>query len=286
MQEDLLVQIENKMSTFSKSQKLIANYIINSYEKAAYMTALKLGNAVNVSESTVVRFAIEMGFEGYPELQKSLQSLIKNRLTAVQRINITNDRIGDDGVLKNTLTQDMDRIRRTLEEIDPKAFDRAIEKIFSARRIYILGAMSSSILARFLDYNFQLIFDNVHFVQAINTSGIYQQIIHMNSEDAFIAISFPRYSQSTIKATAYAKKCNANVVAITDSVTSPLAAYANELLIARSDMASFADSLVAPLSLLNAIIVAVSARNKDNIEQTFGKLEKLWEENQVYKKDV
>lgn len=286
MQEDLLVQIENKMSTFSKSQKLIANYIINSYEKAAYMTALKLGNAVNVSESTVVRFAIEMGFEGYPELQKSLQSLIKNRLTAVQRINITNDRIGDDGVLKNTLTQDMDRIRRTLEEIDPKAFDRAIEKICSARRIYILGAMSSGILARFLDYNFQLIFDNVHFVQAINTSGIYQQIIHMNSEDAFIAISFPRYSQSTIKATAYAKKCNANVVAITDSVTSPLAAYANELLIARSDMASFADSLVAPLSLLNAIIVAVSARNKDNIEQTFGKLEKLWEENQVYKKDV
>ena len=176
-------------------------------------------------------------------------------------------------MLKNTLTQDMDRIRRTLEEIDPKAFDRAIEKICSARRIYILGAMSSSILARFLDYNFQLIFDNVHFV-------------HMNSEDAFIAISFPRYSQSTIKATAYAKKCNANVVAITDSVTSPLAAYANELLIARSDMASFADSLVAPLSLLNAIIVAVSARNKDNIEQTFGKLEKLWEENQVYKKDV
>ena len=258
MQEDLLVQIENKMSTFSKSQKLIANYIINSYEKAAYMTALKLGNAVNVSESTVVRIVIEMGFEGYPELQKSLQSLIKNRLTAVQRINITNDRIGDDGVLKNTLTQDMDRIRRTLEEIDPKAFDRAIEKICSARRIYILGAMSSSILARFLDYNFQLIFDNVHFVQAINTSGIYQQIIHMNSE----------------------------VVAITDSVTSPLAAYANELLIARSDMASFADSLVAPLSLLNAIIVAVSARNKDNIEQTFGKLEKLWEENQVYKKDV
>ena len=286
MQEDLLVQIENKMSTFSKSQKLIANYIINSYEKAAYMTALKLGNAVNVSESTVVRFAIEMGFEGYAELQKSLQSLIKNRLTAVQRINITNDRIGDDGVLKNTLTQDMDRIRRTLEEIDPKAFDRAIEKTCSARRIYILGAMSSSILARFLDYNFQLIFDNVHFVQAINTSGIYQQIIHMNSEDAFIAISFPRYSQSTIKATAYAKKCNANVVAITDSVTSPLAVYANELLIARSDMASFADSLVAPLSLLNAIIVAVSARNKDNIEQTFGKLEKLWEENQVYKKDV
>lgn len=286
MQEDLLVQIQNKMSSFSKSQKLIANYILNSYEKAAYMTALKLGNAVNVSESTVVRFAIEMGFEGYPELQKSLQALIKNRLTAVQRINITNDRIGEDGVLKNILTQDIDRIRHTLEEIDKDMFERAIEKISSARRIYILGAMSSSILARFLDYNFQLIFDNVHFVQAISTSGIYQQIIRMNDEDVFIAISFPRYSQSTIKATAYAKSCNANVVAITDSTASPLAPYADELLIARSDMASFADSLVAPLSLLNAMIVALGAKNKDNIEKTFGKLEKLWEENEVYKKDV
>ena len=286
MQEDLLVQIQNKMSSFSKSQKLIANYILNSYEKAAYMTALKLGNAVNVSESTVVRFAIEMGFEGYPELQKSLQALIKNRLTAVQRINITNDRIGEDGVLKNILTQDIDRIRHTLEEIDKDMFDRAIEKISSARRIYILGAMSSSILARFLDYNFQLIFDNVHFVQAISTSGIYQQIIRMTDEDVFIAISFPRYSQSTIKATAYAKSCNANVVAITDSTASPLASYADELLIARSDMASFADSLVAPLSLLNAMIVALGAKNKDNIEKTFGKLEKLWEENEVYKKDV
>ena len=286
MQEDLLVQIQNKMDTFSKSQKLIANYIINSYEKAAYMTALKLGNAVNVSESTVVRFAIEMGFEGYPELQKSLQSLIKNRLTALQRINITNDRIGDDGVLKNILTQDMDRIRRTLEEIDESTFEQAINKIINARRIYILGAMSSSILARFLDYNFQLIFDNVHFVQAISTSGIYQQIIRMTDEDVFISISLPRYSQSTINATAYAKSCGANVVAITDSNASPLAPYADELLIARSDMASFADSLVAPLSLLNAMIVALGAKKKDDIEKTFGKLEKLWDENEVYKKDV
>ena len=286
MQEDLLVQIQNKMDTFSKSQKLIANYIINSYEKAAYMTALKLGNAVNVSESTVVRFAIEMGFEGYPELQKSLQSLIKNRLTALQRINITNDRIGDDGVLKNILTQDMDRIRRTLEEIDESTFEQAINKIINARRIYILGAMSSSILARFLDYNFQLIFDNVHFVQAISTSGIYQQIIRMTDEDVFISISFPRYSQSTINATAYAKSCGANVVAITDSNASPLAPYADELLIARSDMASFADSLVAPLSLLNAMIVALGAKKKDDTENTLGKLEKLWDENEVYKKEV
>lgn len=286
MQEDLLQRIEDGMSGFSKSQKLIADYILNSYEKAAYMTALKLGNAVNVSESTVVRFANELGYEGYPELQKDLQALIKNRLTAVQRINITNDRIGSGSVLKNILSQDIDRIKRTMDEVDTEKFDEAIEKICGARRIYILGVMSANILARFLDYNFQLIFDNIHFVQAINTSGIYQQIINMTSDDVFIALSFPRYSQSTISATAYAKECGANIVAITDSASSPLAQYADQLLIARSDMASFADSLVAPLSLLNAMIVALGAKKKENIEQSFAKLEKLWEEHEVYKKDL
>ena len=286
MQQDILIEIENKMQSFSKSQKLIGNFILESYDKAAFMTALKLGNAVGVSESTVVRFAIEMGFEGYPELQKALQSMMKNRLTAVQRINITNDRIGDGGVLKNILSQDMDRIRHTLEEIDETVFNKAIEKISNAKNIYILGSMSSSILARFLDYNFQLMFDNVHFVQAVGTSGIYQQIFRINEEDVFISISFPRYSQSTAKATAYAKSRNANIVAITDSMTSPLAEYADELLIARSDMASFADSLVAPLSLINAIIVALGAKNKEKIEKNFLMLENLWEEHDVYKKDI
>lgn len=286
MQQDILIEIENKMQSFSKSQKLIGNFILESYDKAAFMTALKLGNAVGVSESTVVRFAIEMGFEGYPELQKALQSMMKNRLTAVQRINITNDRIGDGGVLKNILSQDMDRIRHTLEEIDETVFNKAIEKISNAKNIYILGSMSSSILARFLDYNFQLMFDNVHFVQAVGTSGIYQQIFRINEEDVFISISFPRYSQSTAKATAYAKSRGANIVAITDSMTSPLAEYADELLIARSDMASFADSLVAPLSLINAIIVALGAKNKERIEKNFLMLENLWEEHDVYKKDI
>lgn len=286
MQQDILIEIENKMQSFSKSQKLIGNFILESYDKAAFMTALKLGNAVGVSESTVVRFAIEMGFEGYPELQKALQSMMKNRLTAVQRINITNDRIGDGGVLKNILSQDMDRIRHTLEEIDETVFNNAIEKISNAKNIYILGSMSSSILARFLDYNFQLMFDNVHFVQAVGTSGIYQQIFRINEEDVFISISFPRYSQSTAKATAYAKSRGANIVAITDSMTSPLAEYADELLIARSDMASFADSLVAPLSLINAIIVALGAKNKEKIEKNFLMLENLWEEHDVYKKDI
>lgn len=286
MQDDLLVQIQKRMNTFSKSQKLIGQYILDHYEKAAYVTALKLGNAVNVSESTVVRFAIEMGFEGYPELQRCLQSLIKNRLTSMQRIAITKDRIGEDKVLKNIFTQDIDRIKRTMEEVDEDLFNKAVDAIVNSRRIYILGAMSSSILARFLDYYFQLIFDNVHFVQAINTSGIYQQIIRMTEEDVFIAISFPRYSSSTVKATQYAHSVGANVISITDSKTSPLVQYTDELLLARSDMASFADSLVAPLSLINALIVAVGLKNKDNVEQTFKKLEELWDQCEVYKKDI
>lgn len=286
MQEDLLQKIKERMPDFSKSQKLIGEFILNHYEKAAYMTALKLGNSVNVSESTVVRFAIEMGYYGYPDLQRSLQLHIKNKLTTIQRMEVANNRIGDQSILTNILQQDIDKIKHTLEETSPVDFDRAVESILKARKIYILGAMSSSVLARFLDYYFQLAFDNVFFVQAVSTSGIYQQIIHMNEEDCFIGISFPRYSQSTLRATKYAHECGANIVAITDSTSSPLAPYASELLIARSDMVSFADSLVAPLSLINALIVAIGTKKKNNLEGTFQKLENLWDECEVYKKDV
>lgn len=285
MQDDLISRINTNMSGFSKSQKRIADFIISHYEKAAYMTALKLGNHVDVSESTVVRFAIELGYEGYPEMQKALQSYIKNRLTAIQRIQITNDRIGDGGVLKNVLTQDIDRIRTTMDLNSDESFNSAVDAILSAEKIYILGAMSSNVLARFLDNYFQLIFDNVHFVRPINTSGIFQQMIRIGQNDTFIAISFPRYFKSTLKAAAYAKSCGANIVAITDCSTSPLAEFADELLLAKSDMASFADSLVAPLSLINALIVAVGMRKKQTLEQTFGKLETIWDANDVYKKD-
>lgn len=286
MNTDLLTLIEERMDTFSKSQKKIAQFILTSYEQAAYMTALKMGQAVKVSESTVVRFAIELGFTGYPELQKNLRTLIRNRLTASQRLAISNSRISRDVALKSTLNADIDRIKHTLDEINTEMFDLAIREISNARRIYILGAMSSSILARFLDYNLQLIFDNVHFIQAISTSGIYQQMIRISKEDTFIAISFPRYSKSTVNATAYAKSCGANVVAITDTYGSPLVEYADQLLLAKSDMASFADSLVAPLSVLNAMIVALGSANESTLSSTFAKLELLWEENDVYKKDV
>ncbi len=286
MKDDLLQRIEELMPSFSKSQKLIANYILNHYEKAAYMTALKLGNAVNVSESTVVRFAIELGFEGYPQLQRSLQSHIKNRLTTIQRMDVTRSRIGDLDPIEGVLTQDMDKIRRTLEQIDREAFDNAVNTIVDARRIYIQGAMSSGILASFMHYYLRLIFDKVTLIGSVATSEIYQQMIHIGEGDVFIGLSFPRYAKSTINACKFAHDCGSQIIAITDSENSPLAQYAHTTLCATSDMVSFVDSLVAPMSLLNALIVAVSSRNRCRVEQTFRKLETLWDRNDVYKKDV
>lgn len=285
MAESFISMIENRMSGFSKSQKYLANYIIEHYEKAAFMTAAKLGAAVNVSESTVVRFAIEMGFEGYPEMQKALQNYSRNRLTTLQRLDIANDRLREGNLLKNVLTQDIDRIKSTIENVSEEHFQKAIDKIFEARSIYIFGAMSSNILARFLENYLRLAFTSVINVQAINTSGILQQLIHMNEQDVFISISFPRYSKNALNATAYAKQCGANIISITDSPSSPLAEYADELLIAKSDMVSYADSLVAPLSLINAIIVAVGMRSGTELETTLTKLERLWDENEAYKKD-
>lgn len=285
MKRDLLTAIREKMPDFSKSQKRIGEYIIHHYEKAAFMTAQKLGKAVSVSESTVVRFAIEMGYEGYPELQKSLQALIRNRLTAMQRLEVTNDRIGEQDILKNVLTQDMDRIRDTITMNSNDNFTKAVDKICEADTVYILGAMSSNVVARFLDSCLSLILPKVHFIHAVSTSGIYQQLIRINKNDIFIAISFPRYSKSTLNAAAYAKDCGADILAITDSPNSPLAQYADLLLLAKSDMAGFADSLAAPMSLINALVVALSIRKKDDLAVTLDRLEVLWDENNVYNKD-
>ena len=286
MKEDLLLRIEELLPTFSKSQKLIANYILNHYEKAAYMTALKLGNAVNVSESTVVRFAIELGFEGYPQLQRSLQSHIKNRLTSIQRMDVTRSRIGDLDPVEGVLTQDIDKIRRTLETVNREDFENAVNTIVDARRIYIQGAMSSGILASFMHYYLRLIFDKVTLIGSVATSEIYQQMIHIGEGDVFIGMSFPRYAKSTLNACKFAHDAGSQIIAITDSDNAPLAQYAHTTLCAYSDMVSFVDSLVAPMSLVNALIVAVSNRNRCRVEQTFRKLETLWDTNDVYKKDV
>ncbi len=285
MHNNLLADIESRIPEFSKSQRYLADFIINHYEKASFMTAAKLGAAVNVSESTVVRFAIEMGFEGYPEMQKALQNYSKNRLTTLQRLDIASDRLAGENLIKNVLTQDMDRIRTTLENISEESFNRAVDKIVSADKIYIFGAMSSDILSRFLHNYLSLAFENVIYVSPINSSGILKSLIRIGEKDVMISLSFPRYSKNTITATAYAKKQGADIIAITDSMTSPLAEYADELLLAKSDMVSFADSLVAPLSLINALLVAVGMRCRPQLDTTLVALENLWAENEAFKKD-
>jgi DNA-binding MurR/RpiR family transcriptional regulator len=284
MKRNLIAMIEEGMPTFSKGQKRIANYILEHYDKAAYMTASKLGTLVGVSESTVVRFAIELGFEGYPEMQKSLQELIRMKLTSVQRVEVTNSLIGEGDVLEKILMSDAEKIRRTLEEVDREAFEAAVDKIVAAERIYIIGVRSSSSLAGFLNFNFRMIFDNVKFVQTTSGSEMFEQIMSINEKDVMIAISFPRYSKRIVNAVEYAHNAGADVISLTDSHQSPIAGVADQLLLARSDLVSFVDSLVAPLSIINAIIVAVSRKKMDDIRVRFDKLEKIWDEYEVYDK--
>lgn len=276
--------MEERMPEFSKGQKRIARYILDHYDKAAYMTASRLGSIVEVSESTVVRFAIEVGFDGYPEMQRALQELIRTRLTAVQRVDVTNSLIGEDDVLDKVLGSDADKIRRTLDEIDRKSFGEAVDKIVSARSIYIIGVRSSSTLAGFLNFNFRMILDNVKFVQTTSGSEMFEQIMNIGPEDVLIAISFPRYSKRIINAVEYATGAGADVISITDSRQSPIAAGADQLLLARSDMVSFVDSLVAPLSIINAIIVAVARKKPDDVRERLEKLEHIWDEYDVYDK--
>ncbi len=284
MNKNLLVLMEERMPEFSKGQKRIARYILDHYDKAAYMTASRLGSIVEVSESTVVRFAIEVGFDGYPEMQRALQELIRTRLTAVQRVDVTNSLIGEDDVLDKVLGSDADKIRRTLDEIDRKSFGEAVDKIVSARSIYIIGVRSSSTLAGFLNFNFRMILDNVKFVQTTSGSEMFEQIMNIGPEDVLIAISFPRYSKRIINAVEYATGAGADVISITDSRQSPIAAGADQLLLARSDMVSFVDSLVAPLSIINAIIVAVARKKPDDVRERLEKLEHIWDEYDVYDK--
>ena len=285
MKRNLLKEIKDRMPTFSKGQKLISLYILDNYDKAAYMTAAKLGAIVNVSESTVVRFAIELGFDGYPEFQHSLQEIVRTKLTSFQRIEVTNNIIGDGDVLTKVLLADSDKIRHTLEEIDRAAFDKAVEEIVSARRIYVVGVRSSSALASFLGHSLGQIFDEVKILEPTSGSEMFEQILNIGEDDVIIAISFPRYSKKIINAVDYAKHRGANVIAITDSSMSPIAQGASQVLLARSDMASFVDSLVAPLSIINAIIVAVSRAKQDELTERLRKLEEIWDEYDVYDKN-
>ena len=281
---DLITKIQSELPGFSKGQKQIARFILEHYDKAAFMTASRLGVTVGVSESTVVRFATELGYDGYPHLQRALQEMIRNKLTSVQRMEVAGDRMGGRDVLQTVLHADTDMIRVTLDEIDRDAFQGAVDALMGAKRIYILGVRSSSALASFLGFYFNLLFENVTLVHTNSVSEIFEQVLRVGPSDVLFGISFPRYSKRTLSAMKYARDRGARVIALTDSQLSPLARVADHVLLARSDMASFVDSLVAPLSVINALIVAVGMSRRDEIEQTFNKLERIWEEYDVYEK--
>ena len=284
MSRDVLGAIQENMHTFSKGQKKIAGYILESYDKAAFMTASRLGQRVGVSESTVVRFASELGYDGYPDMQRCLQKMIRNRLTTVQRIEVTNDRLGDQDLLSMVLQSDIEKIRMTLEELDRESFNRAVDAIVSARKIYIIGVRSSASVASFLHFYFNLIFDNVALVSANTASEIFESLLRVGEGDVVIGVSFPRYSSRTVQAMSFARDRGADTIAITDSEASPLALISSCSLMARSDMVSFVDSLVAPLSLVNALLVAVSRRKNDELARTFRALEDILDEYGVDEK--
>ena len=285
MKQNLLQQMTARMSEFSKGQRLIAQYILQHYDRAAFMTASRLGALVEVSESTVVRFANELGFAGYPEMQRALQELARTNLTAAQRMEVADNLMDRDNILDKILLGDADKIRHTLEAIDREAFYAAVEKIVAARNIYILGVRSEASLSDFITFNFRMMFDNVRPVAGTTGTEIFEQLLDIGPRDVLIAISFPRYSKRTVRAVEYAHRAGANVVALTDSVTSPLAPGSDQLLIARSDMASFVDSLVAPLSIINAMIASVSMRKRDEVAARLHRLENIWDEYDVYDKN-
>ena len=282
MYNDILTHIDDMVPEFSKGQKLIASYLLANFERAAYMTASKLGEEAGVSESTVVRFAGEIGLSGYPELQRELQESVRKRLTSVQRIEIANERLMGKDVPSAVLSSDMENIRFTMENLDRASFDAAVQAILDARMIYLIGMRSASCLAEFLNHYLSLVFDNVRLVHTTSGSEIFEQLRTMNSDDVMIAVSFPRYSTRIVNAVSFAEECGAKVVALTDNKLSPIAKGAYAVLEARSDMASFVDSLAAPLSVINALIAAVGMRKRDDVSATLGSLEKVWARYNVY----
>ncbi len=282
MERDILAVLAKGENRFSKGQKLIAKYILENYDKAAFMTAGKLGNTVGVSESTVVRFASELGYEGYPEMRKAIQEMIRSRLTSVQRIEVARELMNEEKVLESVLCSDMEKLQSTLDECDKESFAAAVDSILSANHIYIVGMRSSTCLANFMGFYLNLLLENVHIIQDTTVSEVYEQIIRIKEGDVFIGISYPRYSSRTVKAMKFAKSTGAKVIGITDGMTSPFVSVSDILLFAKSDMVSFLDSLVAPLSLINALIVSVGSKSKDNVSNIFNRLETIWADYEVY----
>ena len=281
MEKDILARLAEG-SGFSKGQKRIAKYITENYDKAAFMTAGKLGQIVGVSESTVVRFASELGYDGYPGMRKALQEMIRSRLTSVQRIEVARETMNPEHLVEAVFMADMEKLQITMDEMDQASFNEAVDTILNARNIYIVGMRSSTCLANFLGLYLNLLQENVHIIQDTAVSEVYEQIIRIREGDVFIGISYPRYSSRTARAMKFAKSAGAKAIGITDGESSPFVGVADTLIFAKSDMVSFLDSLVAPLSLINALIVAVGVRSKENISDTFKRLEAIWSDYDVY----
>ena len=284
MAADISQRIKNVFQTLSKGQKKIANTILHDYDKVAYLTASKLAKVANVSESTVVRFAGALGYEGYSELQRAVQELVRTRLTPNQRIEITKKRFGSHDIFESVMESDISKIRYTLENLDREVFKSSVDAILNAKTVYITGARSSEPIARLLHHNLSLIFDNVRFITPTSSAEVFEQMYSVSEEDCVIAFSFPRYSSKMVNCVKYAKNNNASVVVFTDSDISPLAEFSDYLITAQSDMASFMDSLVAPLSIVNAIVVEITRRRESEITKRFDRLEKIWDEYDVYAK--
>lgn len=282
MQQPLTERILEQMSGFSKGQKRIATYILEHYKEAAFMTACKLGATVDVSESTVVRFAAELGFAGYPELQQAMQEMVRSRLTSLQRIEVTRSRMADDEVLESVLSSETHNIRRTLDELPRETFNNAVDALVNARRVYIFGAGSCRALASFSAYYLKLLLPDVQMIYTSSNMEILEDLLSIGEEDALLTVSFPRYSSKAVNTADFAHKRGAKVIALTDSRLSPIAPYATHLLLAHSDMATIVDSLVAPLSVLNSLIVAISLRRMEQNREPLTQLEQLWAEYGVY----
>lgn len=282
---DTMSRINEKFNKMSKSHKRIATYIMDHYEQAAFMTAARLGETVGISESTVVRFAYALGYEGYPEFQQDLAEWVKNKLNSIQKIGAKYGKSTQSEVLTSVLTADMDKIADTIEHVDPQAFELAVDTILSAKNIYIVGIRSCDPLARFLHFYLNMIRSNVYLVGTTSTTEMFEQMIRIDEKDAIIGISFPRYSMRTLKALEFANDRNAKVIAITDTIHSPMCLYSSCNLMARSDMVSIVDSLVAPLSLINALVVALCLKRPDDVKKNLDALEYVWDNYQVYLKD-
>lgn len=284
-QNDIISRINEKYSDMSKGHRAIAAYILDHYDQAVFMTAAKLGEALGISESTVVRFASGLGYSGYPKMQEALAAWVKGKLSAVDSMDIKYANSTQSEILSSVLSGDIEKIRHTIDHLDPAAFEAAVELIWEAKTIYIVGIRSCEPLAGFLYFYLNMIRGNVVRVGTTNTSEIFEQMLYIGEEDCVIGISFPRYSMRTLKAMEFANDRNAKVITITDSVHSPMNLYSSCNLLARSDMVSIVDSLVAPLSVINALVVALCLKKPEKVKENLAALEGTWNNYQVYMND-